>query len=177
MVPVLSRPYARQEATRGAALSTPIAGWYPDPQNASRLRWWDGVRWGALAPEPAPSHAATAAPVWETRGTRPPAPSEYRPVVDAVAPSGRQARIAKDRATRAANPFGYTGLVLALLAFLVNVFAIPGVLGIVFGAVGLVRANQLTGGRTTGFGVSLAAVILGLAASAFFAFRLAQLAA
>jgi hypothetical protein len=156
-------------------MSAPIAGWYPDPQDATRLRWWDGVRWGALAPEPAPSYAAAAAPVWETQAARPPAPSEYRPVIDTAPARGRQARIAKDRATRAANPFGYTGLVMALLAFLVNVFAIPGVLGIVFGAVGLVRANQLTGRRTTGFGVSLAAVILGMVASAFFAIRLAQL--
>ncbi|MFK4482875.1 MULTISPECIES: DUF2510 domain-containing protein [unclassified Curtobacterium] len=154
-------------------MTLPIAGWYPDPQDSNRTRWWDGARWGALAPQPA---AAVPTPQWEP-APRPPAPSEYRAAVTEQPLRGRKARIAKDRATRAANPFGYAGLVLALLGFIVNVFAIPGVLGIVFGAIGLARAGQLTGQRITGFGVSLAAVILGLAASAAFVVRAAQLLA
>jgi len=28
----------------------PPAGWYPDPVNQQELRWWDGTRWGPLAP-------------------------------------------------------------------------------------------------------------------------------
>ncbi len=172
-------------------MTLPIAGWYPDPQDPQRTRWWDGTRWGAQAPAPlapvppptpvvtAPAAAWTPAPVWE-QAPRPPAPSAYRSVpIAAAAPvlTGRKARIAKDRATRAINPYGYAGLVLALLAFIVNVFAIPGILGLVFGAIGLARAGQLTGQRITGFGVSLAAIILGLVASVFFAVRVAQVAA
>ncbi|WP_144763097.1 DUF2510 domain-containing protein [Curtobacterium sp. 9128] len=156
-------------------MTLPIAGWYPDPQEPSRVRWWDGERWGQLAP--APQQTMVAAPVYET-APRPPAPSEYRrgaDLRDEPVLRGRKARLAKDRATRAANPFGYAGLVLALIAFLFNVFAVPGILGIVFGAIGLARAGQLTGARITGFGVSLAAVILGLVASGAFALRAAQL--
>ncbi|WIB77042.1 DUF2510 domain-containing protein [Curtobacterium sp. MCPF17_002] len=28
-------------------MTLPAAGWFPDPQDASRLRWWDGRAWGA----------------------------------------------------------------------------------------------------------------------------------
>lgn len=85
------------------------------------------------------------------------------------------ARVARDRATRAANPFGYAGLVLALVAFIFNLLAIPSILGVVFGAIGLARASQLTGQRVTGFGVSIAAIMLGLIAGGIFLARAATL--
>ncbi len=156
-------------------MTLPVAGWYEDPQDATRLRWWDGVRWGAIAPEPHPVVHGTPAPTWDLP-PRPPAPSEYR-VVHEEPLRGRKARVARDRATRAANPFGYAGLVLALVAFIFNLLAIPSILGVVFGAVGLARASQLTGQRVTGFGVSIAAIVLGLIAGGVFFARLTALIA
>lgn len=37
------------------------AGWYPDPSDPTRQRWWDGARWSA--PAPAPYAAPAPAPV------------------------------------------------------------------------------------------------------------------
>lgn len=48
------------------------AGWYPDPSDASRQRWWDGAQWAAAAPSqyaPAPSAFAPPAPVQVETGT------------------------------------------------------------------------------------------------------------
>ena len=155
-------------------MTLPIAGWYPDPEDPARLRWWDGIRWGALAPQHQAPTQFVPTPEFE-RSPRPPAPSEYRVGVVDPPLTGRRAQIAKDRATRSANPFGYAGLVLSLIAFIFNLLAIPSILGVVFGAIGLARAGQLTGQRITGFGVSLAAIILGLATGGFFFLRVAQL--
>lgn len=152
-------------------MTLPTAGWYPDPTDQDGLRWWDGARWGEPAPRPLEPVAASRVPSWEP-APRPPAPSEYRHILVDQPLTGRRARIARDRATRAANPFGYAGLVLGLIAFIINFFAVPSILAIVFGAIGLARSAQLTGQRITGFGVSLAAVILGLVSGVLFSLRL-----
>nr|WP_246328482.1 DUF2510 domain-containing protein [Curtobacterium pusillum] len=40
----------------------PAAGWFPDPQDATRLRWWDGRAWGA-ATRALPSRTEPVVPV------------------------------------------------------------------------------------------------------------------
>jgi len=30
------------------AVDAPHAGWYPDPDNRARLRWWDGLDWAEI---------------------------------------------------------------------------------------------------------------------------------
>ena len=40
------------------------AGWYPDPKDAGRRRYWDGTRWAALTQPPTIAERETAdAPV------------------------------------------------------------------------------------------------------------------
>lgn len=41
------------------AAEAPSAGWYPDPQNRTRLRWWDGFDWTEARRAP-PSDAELA---------------------------------------------------------------------------------------------------------------------
>lgn len=45
-------------------MTTPAAGWYPDPQNAAMKRYWDGTAWteqvqlsSSVPPPPAPSQS------------------------------------------------------------------------------------------------------------------------
>lgn len=56
--------------------SSPIAGWYPDPENPALERWWNGVAW---SDQRRPSTVPAAAPL-------PSAPAEYAAPV-AVAPA------------------------------------------------------------------------------------------
>ncbi|MEL4358703.1 MULTISPECIES: DUF2510 domain-containing protein [unclassified Luteococcus] len=47
-------------------MTTPVAGWYPDPSGQAPLRWWDGAGWsGTVTWGPAPSVAAQP---WRTAG-------------------------------------------------------------------------------------------------------------
>ena len=44
----------------------PPAGWYPDPDNAAQMRWWDGEHW---------TEARATAPIATSGGLRrPPLP-------------------------------------------------------------------------------------------------------
>ena len=58
--------------------SQPAVGWYPDPADASQIRYWDGASWTTHVLPATP--AAPAAPAWQTA----PAPA---PVVGSYAPA------------------------------------------------------------------------------------------
>lgn len=51
-----ARARAEASASAYAGLALPPAGWYDDPHDPDRIRWWDGQAWTAyVAPRPAPS--------------------------------------------------------------------------------------------------------------------------
>lgn len=65
-------------------VDAPPAGWYPDPQSRTRLRWWDGLDWTDIRRAPPSSAELTAAEA--DRALRPsgdfvaagrPAPGEF----------------------------------------------------------------------------------------------------
>ena len=41
-------------------MTSPQPGWYPDPENASQLRWWDGTQWTAQFAPTAPPAGSTS---------------------------------------------------------------------------------------------------------------------
>lgn len=51
-------------------------GWYPDPQDPTQQRWWDGQRWGDVAPSPPQPTPPGFSPQGASTAT---APNNYLP--------------------------------------------------------------------------------------------------
>ena len=54
-------------------VDAPAAGWYPDPENRTRLRWWDGLDWTDIR-RAVPSDAEIASAAARFSGGQPPPP-------------------------------------------------------------------------------------------------------
>lgn len=77
---------------------------------------------------------------------------------------------------RGRNAWAVTGLLFSVASLVLNPFAIVGLIGIVFSALGLARSHQLAGMayRNTGRGQSLIGLGIGLAETVYFASQLSD---
>ena len=113
-------------------MSTP-AGWYPDPQNISLHRWWDGRQW--------------------TNYTNPPT---------SPAPTGGSLYNGAKDAAAGKNSAAVWSLVMGFGAFIMAGFAwgfLFGVAAVVWGGIGLSRASRSNKGRAlSAVGLALGAL-------------------
>ena len=131
-------------------MSSP-AGWYPQPDG--QQRYWDGKQWTEnFAP-------GATAPVMTPEGER------VVPVSAQFTPASSSFPVPVE--VRGSNGLAVAGFVLALLGALSSFIPIINIggdilafLGLIFGVVGLVQSGR----RRAGKGLSIAAIILALAA-------------
>jgi len=173
-------------------VTIPNPGWYPDPENGSQDRWWNGIGWseqrkvraadgtglaGSGANIPAPSHitsaadlpvaAASTAQSWPAGATTHPASPGYG-LPDAY--PGNTGRVTERRGEK--NP-AMRGLVLSLGSLVVNPYGILSVLGVVFSAVGLAKSGHPLGGSggIARNAVAIAGLVIGGLVTVTHAFR------
>ena len=138
----------------------PIAGWYPDPENAAAERWWDGTTWSdhrrastvPVAPPIAPPGGApSAAPALFPYGApaAPPVSSPYG--APAYAPAA------------APNSLAVLGFVLALGGLAVSFGGLTPLAGGIVSTFALVRASRMRRAGQPGarWGLALAGTICG----------------
>jgi hypothetical protein len=157
-------------------MTLPDAGWLTDPEDPQQVRWWNGLSWSEQRKDRV-QLSAPAQPVEIGVPTAP--PMTYVPMAGFGSTPVSQApatRTEKDKQIRKNNSMAYTGLVLSLVAFLINPFAILSILGIVFSSIGLAKSHELEGAghKVTGRGTAKTGIvvgILGTIALAYLAFR------
>jgi hypothetical protein len=84
----------------------PSAGWYPDPQGATRLRWWDGEDWAPqyrAPPTPSELHRRAATRMPAAPETARPAAALSRSDMEELVAQARQ--VARSEVDRAAGVF------------------------------------------------------------------------
>jgi len=162
-------------------MTVPGPGWYPDPSGGPQVRWWNGTTW-AEPPQSSPGEfapvGALVPPVYASAATEY-VPMARRPVAAQLpqpAANSRMTRKQKDRELRRNNPMAYTGIVLALVGFIFNPFAIPSILGIVFSSIGLAKSFALTGlgSRAAGRVIAAIGMILGILGVVLFALAIGR---
>jgi hypothetical protein len=72
-------------------MTTPAAGWYPDPAGSGGMRWWDGTSWGdQVQPAPPPVEQPASGQPWAGGQQQwgPGAPAQQWTPQQAAAPTG-----------------------------------------------------------------------------------------
>ena len=145
-------------------------GWYTDPSNPGRQRWFDGARWtDRVQPTPAPTPVVPAPPSVVVPPPPPAAPvAEPADTPHFGAPTPHDAHHDGGKHAPVRNTPARVALVVAIL----SVLGVPvaAVVGIVLAVVGLRRATALesAGGQPVGrtrarwaLGLSIVGVVIG----------------
>ncbi|MFJ7290089.1 DUF2510 domain-containing protein [Curtobacterium sp. NPDC098951] len=138
-------------------MTLPAAGWFPDPQDASRLRWWDGRAWGA-ATRVLPSRTEPIVPV----------------VVAPVGPSfsvhtasvRTSAWASGGSGVHRFSAFSTLAVLLAVASVLLNPWGVCSAAAMVSGLLGVVRPGATGGWRVLARSASASALVLAVATAA-----------
>ncbi|KQO62659.1 DUF2510 domain-containing protein [Curtobacterium sp. Leaf261] len=155
-------------------MTLPAAGFFPDPQDTRRLRWWDGRTWGS-ATQPAPSAARSSAPgQGEAHETHAEPQFSVRPAAVATAAWACGTGVAASTAVNTGASivagqtsgvrrfclFGWGSLVVALLSAVVNPIGMFSVLAVLLAVVGIARPNGTGSWRIVGRSIAVSALVL-----------------
>ncbi|MFJ3385915.1 MULTISPECIES: DUF2510 domain-containing protein [unclassified Curtobacterium] len=136
-------------------MTLPAAGWFPDPRDAGRLRWWDGHAW---------SDATRVLPVRPTEPVVPIVVTPTGPSFSVRTPSVESRTWAYGAATsRRLCAFAVSAVLLAGASLVLNPFGAFSVLALVAGAIGVVRPGATGRWRVLARSLAASAFVVALA--------------
>jgi len=134
-------------------VTLPAAGWFPDPQDASRLRWWDGRTWGA-ATRALPARREPVVPV---------AAAPVGPSFSVQTAPVRTRAWASGSGVRRVCAVTVAAVLLALLSIVFDPWGVCSVLAVVAGVVGVVRPGATGGWRLLARSLAASAIVVAVA--------------
>jgi hypothetical protein len=138
-------------------VTLPAAGWFPDPQDATRLRWWDGRTWGA-ATRVLPSRSEPVVPVV----VAPAGPSfSVQPSVTRTTSwaSGTSA-------VHRVSVFSTLAVLLAAVSVVCNPWGVCSAVALSTGVIGMFRPGATGGWRVLARSASASALVVAVATAA-----------
>jgi hypothetical protein len=148
-------------------VTLPAAGWFPDPQDRSRLRWWDGRTWaGSTLPAP---RAVDTDPVLRSVESTPATPTFSVAAPGAAGHAQAWAYGSGIRArsgARASAVWAWGAIAVAAVSVFLNPFALLSVFGVGLGVVGLAAPPTSAAWRTAARSLSISAIVLAVATGA-----------
>ncbi|WP_420368790.1 DUF2510 domain-containing protein [Curtobacterium sp. L1-20] len=138
-------------------MTLPAAGWFPDPQDASRLRWWDGRAWGA-ATRMLPSR------------TEPVVPVVVAPVGPSFSVQTSAVRTASwasgGSAVHRVSVSSTLAVLLAVASVVFNPWGACSAVALFCGVVGMIRPGATGGWRVLARSASASALVVAVATAA-----------
>lgn len=137
-------------------MTLPAAGWFPDPQDTARLRWWDGRTWGESTRVLEREAQAPVLPVLAVSSG--PAFSVETPAGSAEAGSW-----AYGSTDRRFCVFAVLAVLFAVVSLVVNPWGACSLLGMAAGVVALLRPGATGAWRVVGQSVGASALVVAVA--------------
>lgn len=138
-------------------MTLPAAGWFPDPQDTARLRWWDGHAWSEatrVLPREAPD------PIVSVLTAMPAGPAFS---VEASARAVEARSWAYGSTDRRVCVFAVLAVVAAIVSLVLNPWGLCSLLGIAAGLIALVRPGATGPWRVVGQSIGASALVLAVA--------------
>lgn len=137
-------------------MTLPAAGWFPDPQDTHRLRWWDGHAWGG-ATRLLPARQEQVAPVVV-------APTGPSFSVDCA--SVRTRSWASGRTVQRIGPVAFAAVVLAVVSVVWNPVGLASVAALVAGLVAVLHPGATGRWRVLARSTAASALVVAVATAA-----------
>lgn len=136
-------------------MTLPAAGWFPDPRDAARLRWWDGRAWG---------EGTRPLPTRHTMPSRPVVATPSGPSFSVLTPPVERRTWAYGASTsRRLCAFAVSAALFAVASLVLNPWGVFSVLAILAGSTGVVRPGASGRWRVLARSVAVSAIVVAVA--------------
>jgi len=136
-------------------VTLPAAGWFPDPRDAGRLRWWDGRAWGEATRVLPQLQVEPVVPILVTP-TGPSFSVHTSPVEHRAWAYGAST-------SRRVCPFAISALLFAITSIALNPFGVFSVLAVAAGVIGVAHPGATGRWRVLARSLASSALVVAIA--------------